>query len=153
MKLRQPVANHDDLRKVTDALLRDCGLTIDDGGGNVTFAGKEPVRRTVIKAGAAPAIITAANAVAEAAIWKERNGEGQDIHVDLRKAWDRAEPLAKGRRGLHDGQRLLEDVEHGSFRHAAGPLSDAGWALGRHRELLPVAAGQDAASVEVRCRS
>lgn len=49
MKLRQPVENHDDMRTVTDDLLRECGLTIDDGGGSVTFAGKEPVRRTVIK--------------------------------------------------------------------------------------------------------
>ncbi len=34
----------------------------------------------------------AANAVAEAAIWKERTGEGQDIHVDLRKAWIEQSP-------------------------------------------------------------
>lgn len=45
-----------------------------------------------MKAGAAPAIILAANAVAEAAIWKERSGEGQDIHVDLRKAWIEQSP-------------------------------------------------------------
>jgi crotonobetainyl-CoA:carnitine CoA-transferase CaiB-like acyl-CoA transferase len=91
----QPVNNHDDMRKVTDNILRDAGLTIEDGGGKVTFAGKEPVRKTVIKAGAAPAIILAANAVAEAAIWKERTGEGQDIHVDLRKAWIEQSPWQK----------------------------------------------------------
>jgi crotonobetainyl-CoA:carnitine CoA-transferase CaiB-like acyl-CoA transferase len=88
----QPVNNHDDLRKVTDNILRDAGLTIEDSGGKVTFAGKEPVRKTVMKAGAAPACILAANAVAEAAIWKERTGEGQDIHVDLRKAWIEQSP-------------------------------------------------------------
>ena len=82
----QPVTNHDDMQKVTDNMLREVGLTIKDSGGKVTFAGKEPVRKTVMKAGATPAIILAANAVAEAAIWKERTGEGQDIHVDLRKA-------------------------------------------------------------------
>ena len=91
----QPVNNHDDMRKVTDNILRDAGLTIEDGGGKVTFAGKEPVRKTVIKAGAAPAIILAANAVAEAAIWKERTGERQDIHVDLRKAWIEQSPWQK----------------------------------------------------------
>jgi crotonobetainyl-CoA:carnitine CoA-transferase CaiB-like acyl-CoA transferase len=88
----QPVNNHDDMRKVTDNILRDVGLTIEDSGGKVTFAGAEPVRKTVMKAGAAPAIILAANAVAEAAIWKERKGEGQDIHVDLRKAWIEQSP-------------------------------------------------------------
>ena len=88
----QPVNNHDDMHKVTDNMLREVGLTIKDSGGKVTFAGKEPVRKTVMKAGAAPAIILAANAVAEAAIWKERTGEGQDIHVDLRRAWIEQSP-------------------------------------------------------------
>jgi hypothetical protein len=88
----QPVNNHDGMHKVTDNMLREVGLTIKDSGGKVTFAGKEPVRKTVMKAGAAPAIILAANAVAEAAIWKERTGEGQDIHVDLRKAWIEQSP-------------------------------------------------------------
>jgi len=88
----QPVRNHDDMCKRTDDMLREVGLTIDDSGGAVSFAGAEPVRKTVMKAGAAPAIILAANAVAEAAIWRERTGEGQNIHVDLRKAWIEQSP-------------------------------------------------------------
>ena len=91
----QPVNNHADMRKVTDNILRDAGMTIEDSGGKVTFAGAEPVRKTVIKAGAAPAIVIAANAVADAAIWKERTGEDQDIHVDLRKAWIEQSPWQK----------------------------------------------------------
>ncbi|MDA9982408.1 carnitine dehydratase, partial [Gammaproteobacteria bacterium] len=91
----QPVNNHDDMRKVTDNILRDAGMTISDSGGEVTFAGKEPVRKTVIKAGATTACVLAANAVADAAIWKERAGEGQDIHVDLRKAWIEQSPWQK----------------------------------------------------------
>jgi len=83
----QPVENHDDLRKVTDNILREVGMEIGDSGGEVTFAGKDPVRKTVIKVGGATAAVLAANAVADAAIWKERTGEGQDVHVDLRKAW------------------------------------------------------------------
>jgi len=92
MIIHQPVNNHDDLRKITDNILRDAGLTIEDSGGKVTFAGKDPVRKTVMKAGGATAAVLAANAVAEAAIWKERTGEGQDIHVDLRKAWIEQSP-------------------------------------------------------------
>ena len=91
----QPVNNHDDMRKVTDNILRDAGMTIEDGGGKVTFAGAEPIRKTVIKAGATTACILAANAVTDAAIWKERTGEGQDIHVDLRKAWIEQSPWQK----------------------------------------------------------
>ncbi|MCH9816574.1 MAG: CoA transferase [Actinomycetia bacterium] len=92
MILDQSVHNHDDMRKRTDDMLREVGLTVGDSGGTVSFAGAEPVRKTVMKAGAAPAIILAANAVAEAAIWRERTGEGQDIHVDLRKAWIEQSP-------------------------------------------------------------
>ena len=91
----QPVNNHDDMRKVTDNILRDAGMAIEDSGGEVTFAGKEPIRKTVIKAGATAACVLAANAVADAAIWKERSGEGQDIHVDLRKAWIEQSPWQK----------------------------------------------------------
>jgi crotonobetainyl-CoA:carnitine CoA-transferase CaiB-like acyl-CoA transferase len=91
----QPVNNHDDMRKVTDNILRDAGMNIEDSGGKVTFAGKEPVRKTVIKAGATTACVLAANAVTDAAIWKERAGEGQDIHIDLRKAWIEQSPWQK----------------------------------------------------------
>ena len=92
MILDQVVTTHDDMHKVADDMLREVGMRIGDCGGSVTFAGMEPVRKTVIKAGAAPAIILASNAVAEAAIWRERTGEGQDIHVDLRKAWIEQSP-------------------------------------------------------------
>ena len=34
----QPVNNHDDMCKVTDNILRDAGMTIQDSGGKVTFA-------------------------------------------------------------------------------------------------------------------
>ena len=91
----QPVETHDDMRKVTDNILRDAGMTISDSGGEVTFAGKEPVRKTVIKAGASAGCVLAANAVADAAVWRERTGEGQDIHVDLRKAWIEQSPWQK----------------------------------------------------------
>ena len=92
MITEQPANNHDDLHKVTDNILRDAGLSIEDSGGKVSFAGKDPVRKTVMKAGGSMACVLAANAVAEAAIWKERTGEGQDIHVDLRKAWVEQSP-------------------------------------------------------------
>ena len=88
----QPVENHEDLKKVTDNILRDAGLDIGMSGGKVTFAGKDPVRKTVIKVGGATAAVLAANAVADAAIWKARTGESQDVHVDLRKAWVEQSP-------------------------------------------------------------
>jgi len=92
MKLHQPVEDHDDIHEVTDNILRDAGLEIGDSGGKVTFAGKDPVRKTVMKVGSAASAVLAANAVADAAVWRERTGEGQDIHVDLRKAWIEQSP-------------------------------------------------------------
>ncbi len=70
MITHQPVNNHDDLRKVTDNMQRDAGLTIEDSDGKVNFDGKDPVRKTTMKVGGATAAVLAANAVAEAAIWK-----------------------------------------------------------------------------------
>ena len=83
----QPVNNHDDLLKVVDGLLQEAGLDRKEMGGAVTFAGLDPIRPTHIKVGSAAAAVTAANAIASAIIWKDRSGESQDIHVDLRKAY------------------------------------------------------------------
>ena len=55
--------------------------------GKLTFAGLDPIRPTVLKVGAAGAAVIAANAVVTALIHQEKTGEGQDIHVDLRKAF------------------------------------------------------------------
>lgn len=81
------VNNHDDLLKVTEGLLQEAGLDRKAMGGEVTFDGLDPIRPTHIKVGSAAAAVTAANAVASAIIWRERSGETQDIHVDLRKAY------------------------------------------------------------------
>ena len=35
MITEQPVENHDDMHKVTDNILRDAGMTIEDSGGAV----------------------------------------------------------------------------------------------------------------------
>ena len=87
METHQPVSNHDDLLNVVDGMLEEAGLDRRDLGGKLTFAGMDPIRATVMKVGSASAIVAAANAVAAAIIWKMRSGEGQDIHVDLRKAY------------------------------------------------------------------
>jgi crotonobetainyl-CoA:carnitine CoA-transferase CaiB-like acyl-CoA transferase len=87
MIINQTVDNHDDLLKVVDNLLSEAGLNRADLKGKVTFAGLDPIRPTVLKVGAAGAAVIAANAIASALIYQEKTGEGQDIHVDLRKAY------------------------------------------------------------------
>ncbi len=88
MRTSQPVNNHEDLLGVVDGLLEEMGLDRRDTGGKVTFAGLDPLRPTVLKTGAASAAIASAGAIASAILWRrQRGGEAQDIHVDLRKAY------------------------------------------------------------------
>ena len=87
MIINQTVDNHDDLLKVVDNMLSEVGIDRSELKGEVTFAGLDPIRPTVLKVGAAGAAVVAANAVVSALIYKERTGKSQDIHVDLRKAF------------------------------------------------------------------
>jgi crotonobetainyl-CoA:carnitine CoA-transferase CaiB-like acyl-CoA transferase len=53
--------------------------------------------------GAISAIPLAAKAILIAKIWKERTGEGQDIHVDVRKSLRRLTPFLDGKWELVNG--------------------------------------------------
>jgi crotonobetainyl-CoA:carnitine CoA-transferase CaiB-like acyl-CoA transferase len=83
----QPVNNHQDLLNVVDGLLLEAGLNRAGFGGEITFAGMDPIRPTHLKVGCASASVASANAIASAILWKKKTGESQDIHVDLRKAY------------------------------------------------------------------
>ena len=74
-----PVAN-------TNDVLSDVGLTAADSGGRLSFYGQDPIISSPHRFGAMAAIGLAAKSVAAAALWRARTGEGQDIHVDVRKA-------------------------------------------------------------------
>lgn len=87
MIINQTVSNHDDLLKVVDNMLGEAGLNRADLKGELTFAGLDPLRPSVLKVGAAGAAVVAGKAIASALIYQEKTGEGQDIHVDLRKAF------------------------------------------------------------------
>ena len=88
----QPVKDHADLLAVVDGLLQEAGLSRADFGGEITFAGMDPIRPTHIKVGSAAATVSGANAIASAIIWKKRTGKSQNIHVDLRKAYANQSP-------------------------------------------------------------
>jgi crotonobetainyl-CoA:carnitine CoA-transferase CaiB-like acyl-CoA transferase len=92
MRTNQPVSSHEDLVGVVDGLLQDIGLDRRDAGGNLTFAGLDPLRPSVLKVGAASAAIAAAGALATGIIWRLRGGAEQDIHIDLRKAYSYQSP-------------------------------------------------------------
>ena len=69
------------------------GAGAGDGGGAVTFTGSDPILRSHFRIGASMALPAMAAAVAAAAIWKERTGEGQDVAIDLREAVYNVNPL------------------------------------------------------------
>jgi len=86
-KLSSPVTSPQfDLHASVDDVLKDVGLTAADSGGKVTFYGQDPILASPHRFGATAAVGLAAKTIAVAALWKFRTGEGQDIHVDVRKA-------------------------------------------------------------------
>ncbi len=73
--------------------MADLGQSAEDGGGAVTFTGRDPILRSHFRIGTAMAVPAMGAAVAAAAIWKERTGEGQDVAIDLREAIYNVNPI------------------------------------------------------------
>src|ERR1700676_1987075 len=86
-KLQNPATSPEfDFHSAVDQVLSDVGLAAQDSAGKLTFYGHDPIVPSSFKFGAMAAVGLAARSVALAALWKSRTGEGQDIHVDVRKA-------------------------------------------------------------------
>jgi len=75
-----------DLHGALNDVLKDVGMSAADSGGKLTFYGRDPIIPSPHRFGTMAAIGLAAKAVAVAALWRHRTGEGQDIAVDVRKA-------------------------------------------------------------------
>jgi hypothetical protein len=105
------IANYDnqlgsntiDLPGHVECLLQSLGATTSESGGKVTYYGSDPITPDRLPYGAISAISLAAKAILIAKIWKERTGEGQDIHVDVRKALRRLTPFFDGKWELVNG--------------------------------------------------
>jgi crotonobetainyl-CoA:carnitine CoA-transferase CaiB-like acyl-CoA transferase len=86
-KLSNPERSSDiNLDGALNDVLKDVGMSAVDGGGELTFYGRDPIIPSPHRFGSMAAIGLAAKAVAVAALWRHRTGEGQDIAVDVRKA-------------------------------------------------------------------
>jgi crotonobetainyl-CoA:carnitine CoA-transferase CaiB-like acyl-CoA transferase len=81
-----PEATAFDIDKEFADFMKMLGQNPSDGGGTVTFTGRDPIVRSHFRIGACMAIPAMAAGVGAAAIWKERTGEGQDVKIDLREA-------------------------------------------------------------------
>src|SRR5215475_8932836 len=86
-KLSNPATSSQfDLLGSVNELLKDVGLTAAESGGKLTFYGQDPIIDSPHRFGAMAAVSLAAKTIAAAALWRSRTGDGQDIHVDVRKA-------------------------------------------------------------------
>ncbi|MCX7304011.1 MAG: CoA transferase [Hyphomicrobiales bacterium] len=84
-----------DIAKAFDEFMLGIGGNASDGGGAVSFAGRDPIVRSRFRIGACMAIPAMGAAVGAAAIWKARTGEGQDVSVDLRESVYNIMPIIK----------------------------------------------------------
>ena len=97
-KLSNPVSAPDfDLHGSVNEVLKEIGLTAADSGGKLTFYGQDPIISSPHRFGTMAAVGLAARSVALAALWKSQTGEGQDIHVDVRKALRRFSGFFEGK--------------------------------------------------------
>ena len=86
-KLNNPERSSDfDLHGGVNDVLKDVGMSTADSGGSLAFYGQDPIIPSPHRFGSMAAIALTAKAVAVAALWRDRTGEGQDIEVDVRKA-------------------------------------------------------------------
>jgi crotonobetainyl-CoA:carnitine CoA-transferase CaiB-like acyl-CoA transferase len=89
-KLNNPSTSSDfDFHEGVNRVLADVGMSAADSGGQLTFYGQDPIVPSRIRFATTAGIGLAAKTIAAAAVWRDRTGQGQDIHVDIRKAFRR----------------------------------------------------------------
>ena len=77
------------------SVMNELGLSPEDTGGTITFAGEDPIFPSAHRLGACISIPIMAGAAGIADIWRQRSGRGQDLTLDLRKAIHGINPLYK----------------------------------------------------------
>lgn len=82
-----------DIDAAFESFMLDIGASASDGGGTVTFTGRDPILHSHFRIGACMALPAMAAGVGAAAIWQDRTGEGQDARVDLREAVYNVNPI------------------------------------------------------------
>jgi crotonobetainyl-CoA:carnitine CoA-transferase CaiB-like acyl-CoA transferase len=89
-KLSNPSTSSDfNFHEGVNRVLADVGMSAADSGGQLTFYGQDPIVPSRIRFATMAGIGLAAKTIAAAAVWRDRTGQGQDVHVDVRKAFRR----------------------------------------------------------------
>jgi hypothetical protein len=96
-RLSHPSTSSDfDFHEGVNRVLADVGISAADCGGQLTFYGQDPIIPSRIRFATMAGISLAAKTATAAAIWKDRTGQGQDVHVDIRKAFRRFSGFFEG---------------------------------------------------------
>src|SRR6201990_1447583 len=89
-KLSNPATSSDfDFHQGVNQVLADVGMSAADSGGQLTSYGQDPIIPSRIRFATMAGIGLAAKTIAAAAVWRDRTGQSQDVHVDVRKAFRR----------------------------------------------------------------
>jgi hypothetical protein len=96
-KLNNPATSSDfDFHEGVNQVLADVGMSAADSGGQLTFYRQDPIVPSRIRFATTAGIGLAAKTLAAGAVWRDRTGQGQDIHVDVRKAFRRFNGFFEG---------------------------------------------------------
>jgi crotonobetainyl-CoA:carnitine CoA-transferase CaiB-like acyl-CoA transferase len=151
------IANYDnplqgstiDVPAHVESLLQSLGATTSDSGGKVTYYGSDPITPDRLPYGSISAISLAAKAILIAKIWEERTGEGQNIHIDVRKALRRLTPFLDGKWELVNGFPGRTDP-YSPFSGGPDivPTGDGKWIM--FAEIIPLYASVHSISLNPR---
>src|ERR1700675_5214661 len=87
-KLNHPATSSGfDFYEGVNQVLADVGMSAADCGGQLTFYGQDPIVPSRIRFATMAGIGLAAKTIATAAVWRDRTGQGQDLHIDIRKGY------------------------------------------------------------------
>ena len=96
-KLNNPATSSDfDFHQGVNQVLADVGMSAVDSGGQLSFYGQDPIVPSRIRFATMAGIGLAAKTIAAAAVWRDRTGQSQDVHVDVRKAYRRFSGFFEG---------------------------------------------------------
>lgn len=89
-KLNNPATSSGfDFHKGVNQVLADIEMSAADTGGQLTFSGQDPIVPSRIRFATMAGIGLAAKTIAAAVVWRDRTGQSQDVHVDVRQAFRR----------------------------------------------------------------
>ncbi len=113
-----------------EGLLTQIGESTQNTGGEITFYGEDPIVPSRVAFGAMSALALAAKSALVASIWRDRTGQEQNIHVDIRKAIRRFAPFSEGKWELLNGYPPQGDMFNPfNSLPIIHPTADGGWAL------------------------